>query len=152
MNEHKDEQWFDDQLRRAINTTRPVFDAEAWKLNHAEAYSALTARVREAPNTSGAVRRRAHWIAGGLVAAAAILVGVTVLLTQAPPQSPEESPPGVSAKAASPANSVSLISLRRAYRQGGEEAMNQQLDMALEQLGPRLNGLSALRVMRDLDG
>ena len=32
MNERKkDENWLDDELRRAINTTAPEFDAEAWK-------------------------------------------------------------------------------------------------------------------------
>lgn len=151
MSEHKDEQWLDDQLQRVVAGSTPVFDAETWKRKHAEAYNALTARVRKTPDAGGPVRRRVHWIVGGLAAAAAILIGVTVLWTWTP-QDRQESSPGVSVEAASPASIVSMISLRMAYRQGGEEALNRQLDMALDQLGPRPDGLSTLRVVRDLDG
>lgn len=151
MNERKDERWLDEQLKRAVNGSTPAFDAEAWKLNHAEAYSALTARVRKTPDAGGAVRRRVHWIVGGLAAAAAILIGVTVLLTWTS-QDRQESSPGVSVEAASSASIVSMISLRTAYHQGGEEALNRQLDMAMDQLGPRLNGPATLRVVLDLDG
>jgi hypothetical protein len=151
MSERKDERWLDTQLRRAINTTRPEFDAEAWRRNHAEAYGILLSNVRKMPHGGSMARRRFHWMIGGLAAAAAILVGVTVLLTWTP-QDRQESSPGVSVEAASPASIISMVSLRTAYRQGGEEALNRQLDMALDQLGPRLNGSSTLRVVCDLDG
>ena len=151
MNERKDERWLDMQLRRAINTTRPEFDAEAWRRNHAEAYGVLISRVRKMSHSGSTARRRVHWMIGALAAAAAVLIGVTVLLTWTP-QDRQEISPGVSVEAASPASIVSMVSLRTAYRQGGEEALNRQLDMALSQLGPRLNGFSTLRAVCDLDG
>ncbi|MBP7052703.1 MAG: hypothetical protein KBE65_16960 [Phycisphaerae bacterium] len=151
MSERKDERWLDAQLHRVINTTRPGFDAEAWKRNHAGAYRTLTSRAQELQRDDEGMRRRIRWMWGGVAAAAVILVGVTVLLTRVP-QDRQESAPGPTPEAASPPSIVSMISLRTAYRQGGEEALNQQLDMALSQLGPRLNGLTTLRVVRDLDG
>jgi len=151
MNERKDERWLDEELRKAINTDKLEFDAEAWKREHAEAYRTLTSRVQGSVCGGGGIRSRLRWMAGGLAVAAAILIGVTIFLT-ATPQDRQEPAPRVAPGDASLASIVSMISLRTAYRQGGEEALNQQLDMALSQLGPRLNGLTTLRVVRDLDG
>lgn len=142
MNERRDERWLDGQLRRAINTTAPEFDAERWKRDHAEAYQALVARgqgVRSVKSVKGAkgvkVRRvqGVYW-AGSALAAAVILVGVAILVT--PPQVRDE-PVGVETAKAPSAHIVSMISLRTAYRQGGEDALYEQLDAALKTLGPR---------------
>lgn len=152
MNEYKDENWLDDQLKRAINTTRPEFDAEAWKENHAEAYEALISRGSGRRQANRATSRTVRLMAGGLAAAAVILIGVTILLTQRPSRQQPEPPVAVAPKAISPANIVSMMSLRTAYHQGGEEALNQQLDTALKKLGPRPSKLSALQMLSDLEG
>lgn len=152
MSERKDEQWLDKQLQRAVDGSTPAFDAAAWQRNHAEAYHALTSRARQMPNGGGGARSQIRWMAGGLAAAAVVLIGAAVLLMRTSPQDSREPASSASAEAASPARIVSMISLRTAYRQGGEEALNQQLDMALDRLGPRLNGPATLRVVWDLDG
>lgn len=144
MSERRDERWLDEQLRRAINTTAPEFDAETWKRDHAGAYQALVSRGRG--------RHRAHWAVGGLAAAAVILIGAAVLLTRVPSQIRQEPVGGDIAKAPSPAHIVSMMSLRVSYRQGGEEALYEQLDAAMKTLGPRPGRPSALRMLIDLDG
>ena len=53
MNERKDEKWLDEQLQRTINTTRPEFNAQAWKRRFPQA--------RAASNTPGGER---IWMAG----------------------------------------------------------------------------------------
>jgi len=133
MNERRDERWLDEQLRRAINTTAPEFDAETWKRDHAEAYQALVARGLGAKGQKGVKVRRVCWAVGA--AAAVILVGAAILVTA--PQVRDEPVGGETAKAPSPAHIVSMLSLRTAYRQGGEEALYEQLDAALKTLGPR---------------
>ncbi len=155
MNERKDENWLDDELRRAINTTRPEFDAQAWKHDHAEAYEALVSRgqkvSRPGTGTSLTARlARAGWM-GQLGVAAAIVVMVGLLLT-----SIEREPVGPTAQprpaVQSPARMVSLMALRTVYHQGGEDGLNQQLDTALKRLGPRPSKVSALQVLSDLEG
>ncbi|NLZ06204.1 MAG: hypothetical protein GXY19_13630 [Phycisphaerae bacterium] len=135
MNERRDERWLDEQLRRAINTTAPEFDAERWKRDHAEAYQALVARGQGVKGVKVRRVQGVYWAGSALAAAAVILVGVAILVT--PPQVRDE-PVGVeTARAPSAAHIVSMISLRTAYRQGGEDALYEQLDAALKTLGPR---------------
>jgi len=155
MNERKDEKWLDGELRRAINTTRPEFDAETWKQNHPEAHQALVARGKQASpadlRTSLSARlARAGWM-GQLGVAAAVILVVGLLLTSIKhePVGPT-TPPRPTVQ--SPARMVSLMALRTVYRDGGEDALDQQLDRALNKLGPRPGGLSALQVLNDLDG
>ena len=153
MNERKkDENWLDDELRRAIDTTAPQFDAEAWKQNHAEAYEALIARGQTTSNSDRGSGRTVRLMVGRLAAAAVIFIGVAILLMQIPPRDQEKPEVAVTPKAPSPARIVSMMSLRTAYRQGGEEALSQQLDTALKTLGPRPRKLSALQVLSDLEG
>jgi hypothetical protein len=154
MNERKDENWLDDELCRAINTTRPEFDAQAWKQNHPEAYQALVGRTRQGSHadlrTSLTARlARAGWM-GQLGVAAAIVVMVGLLLTSIrhEPVGPTISPRPATQ---SPARMVSLMALRTVYHQGGEDGLNQQLDTALKKLGPRPSKLSALQVLSDLE-
>jgi hypothetical protein len=144
MNERRDERWLDEQLRRAINMTAPEFDAEMWKRDHAGAYQALVSRGRRV--------RRVHWAAGGLAAAAVVLIGAAILLTRTPSQIQQEPVGGDIVKAPSPAHIVSMMSLRASYRQGGEEALYEQLDTAMKTLGPRPGRLSSLKMFGDLDG
>ena len=152
MNERKDEKWLDEELRRAINTTRPEFNAEVWKRRHAGAYEALKARGQRQLGTRAAASRRAYWIGATLAAAAVILMSVAFLVTQQPSHEAQrlviDEPPAAPA----PAPIVSMAALRAAYRRGGEEALEQQLDTALEQLGPRPSQLSARDVLSDLEG
>jgi hypothetical protein len=151
MNTHKDERWLDGELRRVINTSKPEFDAEAWKRSHAEAYEAVTSRGPERRSVRLRANRSVRFFAGVLAAAAMIAVAATVLLMQRSPRYRGEVPPDLPARVSSPADIVSMISLRTAYRQGGEEALNEQLDAALKTLGPRPSGLSALTILSDLE-
>jgi hypothetical protein len=153
MNERKkDENWLDDELRRAIDTTAPRFDAEAWKQNHADAYEALVSRGKGVSSAGLRTSRTVRLVFGGLAAAAVILIAVAILVMQSPPRRQQEPPVAVAPRVSSPARIVSMMSLRTAYRQGGEEALSQQLDTALKKLGPRPGRLSALQVLSDLEG
>jgi hypothetical protein len=157
MNERKDEQWLDEELRKAIGTGKPEFDAEAWKDKHPEAYRALLARGgRDNSDESGVsrCRRFSAGPAGTLAAAAAVIIVAGILLLATRPQMPQRAgPPLVSgALAESPADIVTFMSLTMAYRQGGQEALNRQLDAALETLGPRPDDSLLSDLFADLEG
>jgi hypothetical protein len=146
MNEQKDERWLDDALRGAINTTRPVFDAEDWQGKYGAAYQALVSRGAGTAGrvASGRVRLMVRWSA----VAAVIFVGVSVLLVWMPER--EEPGLAVVSPAAGPAGIVSMMSLRMAYREGGQEGLEAQLDRALKDLGPRPMGLSMQELFEEL--
>jgi len=152
MNERKDEAWLDEQLQRAINTTRPEFNAAVWRHRYADAYEVLKARGQGPLGTRAAASCRAYWIGAALAAAAVILVGVALLLTSLSSRQPQRSVVETPRPTPVPARMVSMIALRAAYRRGGEEALDQQLDNALETLGPRPSQLSARDVLSDLEG
>ena len=150
MNEREEDNRLDDELRRAIDTTNPEFDAEAWKQKYAEQYQTLVARGGK--NARAGAGRRVRVLVSRLAIAAVILIGVAILLTRTPER--DEREPAVAARpiAPSPARMLSMMSLRTAYQQGGQEALNRQLDTALTKLGPRPSGLSALQILNDLEG
>ncbi len=147
MNRRKDEDWLDEQLKQVINTTRPEFDAEAWKHRYPRAHAALTPRRCEVTDFGTALPYKLR-----LAVAAVILIGVALLWIQKPTPELPAPPMETTAPVRFPAQMVSMMTLRAAYRQGGQEGLNRQLDSALKTLGPRPDELSLLRVLRDLDG
>jgi hypothetical protein len=151
MSERKDEKWLDGQLQRAVDGGKPVFDAESWKRKHPEEYQVLLSGRGNTPRrVAGPVYLR--WPTGLAVAATILLVvGLFLLHFRGASRSQKPTPPAHSV-VGSAVEMLTMRSLRLAYERGGQEALNRQLDAALDQLGPRLNGLSTLRVVRDLDG
>lgn len=155
MTEHKSEKWLDNELQRAINTTEPQFDAETWKRKYAGEYGTLLSRRRQPSRSStGAghtIRRVLSGPVGKLAVAAAIIVAIGLLLGRGgdEPAGPVPAPHPVVRR---PAKMLTMMSLRITYRRGGEEALNQQLDEALDKLGPRPGTMSALPLYDELEG
>jgi len=154
MSERKDEQWLDGQLRRVINTTKPQFDAEAWKQKHAKEYEALVARGRSAtvPPPARSRSSRTIWIGpvGKLAVAAAIIVAAGLFFGRRGHETagPVLMPPPVEQ---SPAKMVTMMSLSTAFRRGGMEAVEKQFETVIEKLGPRPGGISMAELYRDLE-
>ncbi|MEN6336342.1 MAG: hypothetical protein ABFE01_18970 [Phycisphaerales bacterium] len=151
MSERKDEQWFDDQLRRAVHGDTPRFDAQAWKLKHSEEYRRLTSRSVGwgLPHRV----RMGRWLRRGephptaiirLAVAAAIVVatGLCVLHTNRPQE--QISLPELAA--GSPAEIMTMRSLSLAYEQGGFDELDRQLQSTLDEFGPRSSGVSSQRL------
>ncbi len=147
MSEHKDEKWLDEQLKRAVGGSTPVFDSQAWKHKYAKQYEALLARGGQPVG----------WGLGGpfvkLAIAAAVLVAAGVLLLGRHGAMPVQPVPGSRpAVRTSPAQMVSMISLSAAFESGGMEGLDKQCDRALERLGPRPNSISVQELLKDLNG
>ena len=132
----KDEKWLDGELRRTIEQADVQFDADAWKRKHAEAYEALAARRGRQVAATPRQREIRLARAARLAIAAAIVgaVGLAWMVTR--PQANQYSGSSSPAHRDEASADVTFLSLRKAYRQGGEEALNRQLDTAQETLGP----------------
>ena len=152
MSEQKGDKRLDDVLRQAINTSRPEFDAEAWKREYAAEYQTLVSRSGSRAGGGAGAGRTVRLVVRRLAVAAVIVIGVALLLMWMPGR--EEPGPVVAAPAAAlgPARMVSMMSLRTAYLKGGQEGLGVQLDKALKVLGPRPNGLSMRDLFEDSDG
>jgi hypothetical protein len=145
MSERKDEQWLDRELRRAVEGTTPVFDAQAWRQKHRAEYEALLSRRDP---TNKARQGMPHpmvlgrWF-GALAVAAAVMVVAGVLLLSRPEPDAHPPTPGPAASVSSPAQMMTMMSLQAAYQQGGTEALERQFDKALKMLGPRTTSMSS---------
>ena len=151
MSTQKDDKWLDELIANSIDTTKPEFDAEAWKKKYPDALQSILSRPRK-PTSSG----QPHiltWIVShpmaGLAAAAAVIIVVSSLLLIRDKQDPVKSTPKPQLVSQSPAKIVTMMSLRATYQRGGLEALDQQFQKTLETFGP---GPSSVPVQRLLEG
>lgn len=163
MSGRKDEKWLDEQLRRAVGSVTPTFDAEGWKRKYAGEFQTLLRRGQPSagcaphtnPQENAGVQRTPCILVlrrsvVKLAFAAAVLVGAGVLLLgRFGPRS--EQPPGHPQQVVgqTPAQMVSMIALSTAFRRGGMEALDQQCERALEKLGPRPSSVSMQELLKD---
>lgn len=151
MNERCDKEWLDNELQRAICQTSVEFDAEAWKRDHADAYEGLLARHGQRMTTKALWRRPLASNATKLAAAAIVVIATGwALLATRPEPNRHPGPSSTRGQIEPSADIVTFLSLRMTYRQGGEEALNRQLDRAQEALGPRPDRSLLSDLMDDL--
>ena len=143
MSTQKDNDKLDEMISRTINTGKPKFDAEKWKEKYSDEYQTLISRREKAassrrPNILGIIISKP---VVQLAAVAAVILVVGLLLSQdrQKPDGPTEKPALV---ANSPANIISMASMRMAYQRGGLEALDQQLRDTLDIFGPRSSSIS----------
>jgi hypothetical protein len=151
MNRIRDEKWLDELISRTINTAKPQFDAEKWKEKHRREFELLKSRASRMPS----IIRPTVWDSilksrlSKLAAAAVLIVTVGLFVVR---WRPHPQVPPVARVAESPAKIMTMISLTRAYRHGGMDAMDRQFDRALEMSGPRSASISVGELLEDLDG
>ena len=152
MNEQKDEKWLDELISKAIDTSEPRFDAEKWKQKHPQEFQSLVDRRSQRPSTRpfGLLRSLIRHRITQVAAAAAIMITVGLFLAYLGPGEQEGGNDRRVAK--SPAEMVTAMSLRMAYRHGGMEALEQQCDEAVKLLGPSRPGSSLADLARDSNG
>ncbi|MHC4119467.1 MAG: hypothetical protein ACYSWO_18380 [Planctomycetota bacterium] len=124
MNEQDSEKWLDELLSRTINTRRPEFDPETWKQKYSSELEMLRSqRVKVGPLRGLA---RLTMILRNPVSrfAAAAIVIAAVFIFARKPQRPE--PALVRRQTVSPVEMATAMSLERAYRRGGMEAVEDQ--------------------------
>jgi len=125
MNEQDSEQKLDELISRTINSTRPEFDPEEWKQQYPEELEILRSRAARGASTGRFTMPR---VIGGkpiakLAAAAAIGIAAVFIVGRTH-RGPE--PTEVRPQTASSVEMATAISLERAYRRGGIEAVEDQ--------------------------
>ena len=143
MSIDKNNDKLDELIAKTINTGKPQFDAEEWKEKYPGEYQALISRSDKSTSSRQPNIRRL--LLGRpmvqLAAAAAIVIVVGLLLNRGgqDPKDPVVKPPVI---AQSPADIVSMASMRMAYQRGGLDALDKQFRNTLDVLGPRSSSIS----------
>ncbi|MHC4354528.1 MAG: hypothetical protein ACYS0H_17630 [Planctomycetota bacterium] len=125
MNKQKYEEWLDELIARTINTAKPQFRSEEWKQKYPGEFEVLLSRRVKAGSSHQSSRLR---IALGnpiakLAAAATVMIAVLFVVERIR-REPEPTQRG--RQAASAVEMATAISLERAYRRGGMEAVEDQ--------------------------
>jgi len=144
--------WLDELISRTINTTKPEFDPEKWKQKYPEEFQMLLSRARQAsprqPNIWGIIFKSPIT---KLAAAAVIIVAIGLFIVHQRP-SEQDDTTTVSKVTKSPVEMMTALSLERAFRRGGIEAVEKQCNEAFKPIGPRPRSLSVEQILAEFNG
>jgi hypothetical protein len=152
MDEEKNEKHLDELISRAINTEEPQFDAEKWKQKYPEEYQALISRASEKasirwPNIWRITLRNTIT----RIATAAVIIKVVSFFSIRQDQDKQEGP-RLGKVTQSPAEMMTAMSLERAFRHGGIEAVENQCREAFKPTGPAPRSLSIEQILEEFNG
>ena len=125
MNKQEDEEWLDELIARTINTAKPQFRSEEWRQKHPREFEILLSRKAKAGSSHQPSKLRV--VLGNPItklAAAAIVMIVVLFMVERIRREPE--PTQLGRQTASAVEMATAISLERAYRRGGMEAVEDQ--------------------------
>lgn len=152
MNEQKNGRWLDELISKTINTEKPQFDAEKWKQKYPGEFQTLLSRAAKGdsvrrPNMLKVILKSSLT---KLAAAAVIILAVSFFIA---PQGPDEQADTttVSKATKSPVEMVTAISLERAFRRGGIEAVEKQCEQAFKPIGPWPRSLSVEQILAEFN-
>ncbi len=155
MNKQKDEKWLDELISRTIDSGKPEFDPEKWKQKYPEEFQMLLSRAAQRPLTPSA-RQPNIWRTilkspiTKLAAAAVIIVAISFLVVYQKP-SEQSDTTTVSKVTKSSVEMMTAISLERAFRRGGIEAVEKQCKQAFKPIGPRPRRLSVEQILAEFN-
>jgi hypothetical protein len=155
MSMKKDEKRLDEIISRTINSRKPEFDAEKWKQKYPEEFQMLQSMSKQdSPTRQPSIWRTVrHSPITKLAAAAVIIVGIgllAVLVHRRPGEKVDTTM--VSEVSKSPVEMMTAISLERAFRRGGIEAVEDQCRKAFRPLGLRPRSLSFEQILAEFNG
>ncbi len=151
MNEKNDDKWLDELISRTINTEKPQFNAEKWRQKYPEEFQILQSRSTQASANS------VRWVSllkssiTKLAAAAGIIIVIGFLVIHQAPDKKIEIVE-VTNPTKTPAEMLTLRSLKIAYRNEGIEAVETQCEKAIEQLGSQFEEITIKELLAELNG
>ncbi len=152
MNKQGNEKRLDELISRTINTEKPRFDAEKWKQKYPVEFQTLLSRAAKGDSARqpGILKVILKSPLTKLAAAAVIIVAISFFIA---PQGPDEQADTTVSKATkSPVEMMTALSLERAFRRGGIEAVENQCEQALKLLGTRTASFSPYEFPLNFNG
>ena len=153
MNKQRNEKRLDELISRTINTEKPQFDAEKWKQKYPKELQALLSRAAKGDSARqpSILKVILKSPLTKLAAAAVIIVAISFFIA---PQGPDEQADTTTVSKATklPVEMMTALSLERAFRQGGIEAVEKQCKQAFKPIGPRPESLSVEQILAEFNG
>ena len=152
MNEQRNEKQMDELISRTINTEKPQFDAEKWKQKYPDEYQALLSRAakEDSARQPKLLKVILKSPLAKIAAAAVIILAVSFLITHQTPNEQEQHK--IAEVKKSPVEMMTAISLERAFRRGGIEAVENQCEQVLKLLGTRTASFSSQELFSEFNG
>jgi hypothetical protein len=152
MNEQIDKKKIDELISRTINTQQPRFDAEKWKQKYSEEYKTLL--LRSTRGDSARQPKKLRVILQSpltkIAAAALIILGISFFITQRTVNKQEQH--RIAKVNTYPVEMMTAISLERAFRLGGIEAVEEQCKQAFKQIAPQRESSSIEQILAEFNG
>jgi len=153
MNKQKNEKRLDELISKTINTEKPQFDAEKWKQKYPGEFQTLLWRAAKGvsvrqPNILKVIFKSPLT---KIAAAAVIIVAISFLAMRQEP-SEKAGTTTTSKTTKSPVEMMTALSLERAFRRGGIEAVDRQCQKAIEMLGPRPAKITIQQILTEFNG
>ncbi len=152
MNEQRNEKQMDELISHTINTEKPQFDAEKWKQKYPDEYQVLLWRaakgdsIRKPKILKVILKSPLTKVA----AAAVIILAVSFFSTHQDPGKQEQ--PNIVEVKKSPVEMMTAISLERAFRRGGIEAVEEQCKQAFKPIAPQPGSSSIKQILAEFNG
>lgn len=152
MNEQRNEKRIEELISRTINTGKPQFDAEKWRQKYPEEYQVLLSRAAKGDSVKQPKILKVILKSPltQIAAAAVIILGVSIFITHQEPGEQEQ--PKIAEVTKSPVEMMTAISLERAFRRGGIEAVEEQCKQAYKPIGPRPGSLPIEWILAEFNG
>ena len=155
MKEQENDKWLDELISRTVNSEKPRFDAEQFRKKYPAEFQKLLSRAAQdsGPQETGFLVGWPRIIRSPFVrlaAAAVIIVAIVLFIPRSAPDRPASEP--VAGAPRSPAEMMTGMSLTMAYRRGGMEALDRQLDETIRLLGSGQPKLSMRDLLEDFEG
>ncbi|MBN2180581.1 MAG: hypothetical protein JW715_01610 [Sedimentisphaerales bacterium] len=150
MNERKNDKWLDELISGAINTKKPEFDAEKFKQKFPDEFQTLRSRAKvPARFVKWPALLKSPIVKFAAAAVIIIVIGFFIIY----PASDKKLVTTETANAKkSPAELLTLRSLKIAYLNGGMEAVETQCDNAIEKLGPKSKKITIQELLTEING
>jgi hypothetical protein len=153
MNKQRNEKRLDELISRAINTEKPQFDAEKWKRKYPDEYQTLISRASKKAST----HRPNIWritLRNPItkLAAAAVIILAIRFFSAHQDSSEQTDTSTVSKVTKSPVEMMTALSLERAFRHGGIEAVEKQCREAFKPLGLQPGSISIEQMLTEFNG
>ena len=151
MSKYKDDKWLDELITRTINTTKPQFDSEKWKQRFPKEFKMLFSRSDKASTATVRLSNILKSPITKLAAAALIILAIGFFLTHLGPSEKVDTT-DVTTVTKSPVEMMTAMSLERAFRRGGIEAVESQCEEAFKPIRPVSRSLSIEQILAEFNG
>jgi len=149
MNRENDDKWLDELLEKTIDSSGVQFDAQKWKNKFPDELQMLKSRANKTAEQRLNVFSNP---AVKIAVAAVIILVIGLFIYKLRLEDTINKTPKVRDVAKSPAEILTLRSLKIAYYNGGIEAVETQCDSAIENLSLKSDKITINELLAEING